>query len=121
MFGLIGLVKNIIMLTVFFLLLSYPVKNKPIFNYVYEVTSPLTKPLYKNTNQFVSQGISKTKVLFKELFFNSEPKVSIQEFTDSVNQRFSSQNKKQKKDLSNERSYDDISNKDKIEAKKLFK
>lgn len=121
MFGILGFIKNIILLTGFFIFLSYPVNDKPIFSYIYDITSPITKPMYKKSNQFVSNGFHKTKKLLKELFLNSEPKLSVQEFTDSVNQRFSSHNKKQKKDLSIERSYDDISYKDRMEAKKLFK
>lgn len=117
-------IKNLIILSVFFLVMSYPVKNKPLFNYVYDITSPMTKPLYKKADHFISNGYAKTKRLVKDLFFNAEPKVSVQSFTDSVNQRLSSQTRKkrvQKKSPSREGLDEHISNKDQKDLKRLFK
>lgn len=117
-------IKNLIILSVFFLVMSYPVKNKPLFNYVYDITSPMTKPLYKKADHFISNGYAKTKRLVKDLFFNAEPKVSVQSFTDSVNQRLSSQTrrkKRQKKSPSKEGLDEHISNKDQKDLKRLFK
>ena len=61
-------IKNIITLSVFFLVMSYPVKNKPLFSYVYDVTSPMTKPLYKKADHLISHGYAKTKRLVRDLF-----------------------------------------------------
>lgn len=115
-------IKNIITLSVFFLVMSYPVKNKPLFSYVYDVTSPMTKPLYKKADHLISHGYAKTKRLVRDLFFNAEPKVSIKSFTDSVNQRLSSQSKVKKRSPSYKEGLDEhISNKDQKDLKRLFK
>jgi hypothetical protein len=125
---MIATIRNLILFSVFFLFLSYPVKQKPIFNYIYSVTSPLTKPIYKETSLFISRGYSKSKRLVQRLLFNSEPTVSVQKFSDSVNRRFSSNkrksavNSRKKKSLPKSGRLDEhISNRDQDDLKKLFK
>jgi len=72
-------------LIVFFLFLSVTVKNKPIFNYVYDVTSPATKYAQNVTEDFFGRSVNSTEKYSKKLFDNSVPKVR-----DAVDSKLSS-------------------------------
>lgn len=69
----------------FFLFLSVTVKNKPIFYYVYDVTSPATKYVQSATENFFDRSVNSTEKYSKKLFDNSIPKVK-----DSVDSKLSS-------------------------------
>jgi len=69
----------------FFVFLSITVKNKPIFNYIYEVTSPATKFAQNATEEFFGRSVNSTEEYSKKLFDNSVPKVR-----DAVDSKLSS-------------------------------
>ncbi|MCB9060321.1 MAG: hypothetical protein H6622_02230 [Halobacteriovoraceae bacterium] len=59
-----------------FLILSYPVGNKTVFNYMYQVSEPYLGDVYESTSRLFS-GIIKSGVEFTKLIFeNSDPKTS---------------------------------------------
>lgn len=59
----------------FFVFLSITIKNKPIFNYVYDVTSPATRYVQNLTGNFFNHSMNSTEEYSKKLFDNSVPKV----------------------------------------------
>ena len=63
------------MLIGFFLFLSITYKDKPFFNYVYDVISPGTKYVQTATVGFLNRSVSNTQTYSKRLFDNSIPKV----------------------------------------------
>lgn len=77
--------KICVILVGFFLFLSITVKNKPIFNYVYDMTSPVTKYAQNATENFFDRSVNSTEKYSKKLFDNSVPKVK-----DSVKSKLSS-------------------------------
>jgi hypothetical protein len=68
----------------FFLFLSITYKDKPFFNYVYDVISPATKYVQSATVGFFHRSVSNTQTYSKKLFDNSVPKMK-----DSVGSKFS--------------------------------
>lgn len=57
------------------LFLSITVKNKPIFNHIYSVISPMTTSAQKATEGFFSRSVTSTHSYSKKLFDNSDPRL----------------------------------------------
>ena len=78
-FKLVGL------FTAFILFLSITIKNRTIFDYCYDVISPVTIAAQRATEDFFHRSISGTKTYSKKIFDNSVPRLK-----DSVKSKMAS-------------------------------
>jgi hypothetical protein len=62
-------------LILFIFIFSLTVNDKPIFNYFYEIVSPLTKLSQNAAKNFLKNSVSITENYSKKLFDNSVPKI----------------------------------------------
>lgn len=92
------------------LFLSVEVKNQTIFEYIYDVISPMTQSAQNITESFFDRSVNKTQHYSKKLFDNSVPK-----FRDSVKSKMSGVDKIKGKPL------EELTIKDKEELDELIK
>lgn len=57
-----------------FLILSIPVQNQPLFYYLNDWASPITKEVFTGTKNTLLDGVKKTKKVGSKLFNNTTPK-----------------------------------------------
>lgn len=74
-----------------FIILSFPLGEKPLFEHVNKFAKPYTTNIYKSVKSNVSTGITKGSQLGHDLFLNTSPKI------DKVKTKNSSVKKSEKK------------------------
>ncbi|OUR93117.1 hypothetical protein A9Q84_21685 [Halobacteriovorax marinus] len=78
-----------------FIILSFPLGEKPLFEHVNKFTKPYTENIYKSVKTNVNSGINKGSQLGQELFSNTSPNI------DKVKTKYSSL-KKSTRDIEEE-------------------
>ncbi len=81
--------KFSIAFSVSFLILSFRINDKPIFNHVSEFTGPLGSEVQNSLKKSVKKSFGKTKKIGRDLFENATPK-----YLDHIGSKQSSVNKK---------------------------
>lgn len=74
-----------------FVILSFPIGEKTVFEHVNKVAHPYTQNIYKSVKNGVNSGISKGSEIGKDLFANTSPT------TDEIKTKYSSMKKNAKK------------------------
>jgi hypothetical protein len=74
-----------------FVILSFPIGEKTVFEHVNKVAHPYTNDIYKSVKTNVNTGIEKGTKIGKDLFSNTSPT------TDQIKTKYSSMKKKAKK------------------------
>jgi hypothetical protein len=72
-------------LTAFLLFLSITINDKPVFSYVYDLISPVTKYAQNHIQSFFNKSLDTSETYSKKIFANSVP-----HFNDSVRSKLAS-------------------------------
>lgn len=62
-----------------FIILSYPINDRPIFEHMSSVTAPYTQNVLSQINLFFGTTIQSSKKLGEQLFSNSVPTIKVEE------------------------------------------
>lgn len=93
-----------------FVVLSFQVNNKPIFNHLVDITGPIGSEVQSSIHKSVKRSYQKSKEIGTELFSNSDPR-----YTDEIKSRRSSTKfKKNHGMVLEELNQSDVKNLDKV-------
>ncbi|PIK14534.1 MAG: hypothetical protein CES88_09320 [Halobacteriovorax sp. JY17] len=99
-----------------FIILSFPLANKPIFEYMNQFTKPYTANIYKAVKSNFNSGIEQGSQMGKDLFSNTSAK------SDQVKTKYSSVKKSMKQiDDEIEKNHDSFTVEEKELLKKVLK
>jgi len=83
--------KFFLYFSISFIILSFPLGEKPLFEHVNKFAKPYTTNIYKSVKSNVTSGLNKGSQIGHDLFLNTTPK------TDKVKTKYSALKKSNKK------------------------